>query len=377
MHVKRKLLALLAGLLALGIAPTASGGPGPHGISSDNVEHVAFVPFEVGTATGARLVGKYLYVTTWKTFSIYDVSDPANPQLESITPFEFKFENEDVATNGKILIFSEELPNSALHVWDVRDKANPKKLVSADGLGQHTMSCVDNCKYLYGSDGYIIDLRKPSKPKLLDRRWGSDGGSSNGHDVVEVGPNRVVTATDPIQLLNTKNPAKPKIIARAQPMNEFVHSVQWPNKGKDDFLLATGETWVPGADAMCQDNTAGFSTWDATNYKKTKTFQMKDIFRPTAGTLTNGSPPINAPFGCSTHWFEQHPSFKDGGLVAAGFYNHGTRFLKVSKKGKISEVDWFVPHAGGTSAAYWRTKRIVYAIDYQRGFDVLKYTGKF
>ncbi|MDQ4094833.1 MAG: hypothetical protein M3174_01320 [Actinomycetota bacterium] len=373
--MNRKFFALMATVVALGLTPAASGGPGPHGISTDNVKHVAFVPFEVGTATGARIVGKYLYVTSWKSFSIYDVSNPANPQLESITPFEFKFENEDVATNGKILIFSEELPNRSLHVWDVRDKADPKKIATADGLGQHTMSCVDNCKWLYGSDGFIIDLRKPSKPKLLSRRWGEDG-TSNAHDVIQVGPNRVLTASDPIQLLDTSNPAKPKIIARSQLMNEFVHSVQWPNAGKDDFILATGETWFPGADALCTDSTAGFSTWNAKNYKKTRTFQMIDIMRPSAGTYVNGSPPVNAPFGCSTHWFQQHPKFKNGGLVAAGFYNHGTRFLKVSKKGRISEAGWFVPHGGGTSAAYWRNKRFVYAIDYQRGFDVLKYTGK-
>ncbi|MDQ3985706.1 MAG: hypothetical protein M3280_04330 [Actinomycetota bacterium] len=73
-------------LLLLGTAPGASGGPGPHGISSNNVEHVTFVPFEVGTATGARIVGKFLYVTTWKTFSIYDVSKPESPELLSITP---------------------------------------------------------------------------------------------------------------------------------------------------------------------------------------------------------------------------------------------------------------------------------------------------
>ena len=103
---------------------------------------------------------------------------------------------------------------------------------------------------------------------------------------------------------------------------------------------------------------------------------MIDVFRPTAGNYVDGRPAINAPFGCSTHWFQQHPDFKNGGLVAAGFYNHGTRFLNVDKKGKISEVGYFMPHGGGTSAAYWRTDRIVYTVDYQRGMDVLKYTGK-
>jgi hypothetical protein len=377
--VKKLLLAAMSSaLLVLGVTPGASGGPGPHGISSDNVEHVAFIPFEAGTATGARIVGKYLYVTSWKTFSIYDVSDPASPQLESITPFEFKFENEDVATNGKVLIFSEELPNAALHVWDVRDKANPAKLATLEGAGQHTMSCLFKCKWLYGSDGAIIDLRKPAKPKLMSSTWGDKAATGNGHDVVEIRRGIVLTATDPIQLLDArKDPAHPKMIAVAKPMNEFVHSVQWPNLGRDKFMLAGGETWVPGQDATCSGSTAGISTWNGANWKKTHSFQMIDIFRPKAGSYTDGRPPVNAPFGCSSHWFQHHPKFKNGGVIAAGFYNHGTRFLNVSKKGKISELGWFLPTGGGTSAAYWRTKRIVYAIDYQRGFDVLKYNGKF
>jgi hypothetical protein len=377
--VKKLLFAAMStALLILGVSPGASGGPGPHGISSGNVKHVAFIPFEVGTATGARIVGKYLYVTTWRSFSIYDISKPTDPQLESITPFEFKFENEDVATNGKILIFSEELPNAALHVWNVRDKANPKKIATLDGAGEHTMSCVLDCKWLYGSYGGIIDLRKPSKPKLMPHSWGDKASTDDGHDVVEVRRGLVLTATDPIQLLDArKDPAHPKMIASAKPMNEFVHSVLWPRKARDKFMLASGETWVPGRDAMCDGSSAGFSTWNGSNWKKTHSFQMIDIFRPKGGNYMDGRPAVNAPFGCSSHWFDDHPTFKNGGLVAAGFYNHGTRFLKVSNKGKVSEVGWFMPHGGGTSAAYWRTNRIVYAIDYQRGFDVLKYKGKF
>ncbi len=364
-------------LLLLGTAPGASGGPGPHGISSNNVEHVTFVPFEVGTATGARIVGKFLYVTTWKTFSIYDVSKPESPELLSITPLGVRFENEDVATNGKILIFSEELPEETIHIWDVTNKRSPEKLSALEGAGQHTMSCVLGCKWLYGSDGNIVDLRNPKKPKLVSSTWGGEAATSNGHDVIEVGRGRVLTASDPMQLFDArKNPAHPKLLAVAKPMNEFIHSVQWPNGGRDKFILASGETWVPGLETRCVESSAGISTWNGTNWKRTHSFQMIDVFRPKSGTFTDGRPAVNAPFGCSSHWFQQHPTFKNGGLVAAGFYNHGTRFLKVDSKGKISEVGWFLPHAGGTSGAYWRTERIVYAIDYQRGFDVLKYNGK-
>jgi hypothetical protein len=64
-------------------------------------------------------------------------------------------------------------------------------------------------------------------------------------------------------------------------------------------------------------------------------------------------------------------------LVALGSYEHGTRFVDIAGNGKIKEVGWFVPNAGSTSAAYWINARIVYAVDYSRGIDVLRYTGKF
>lgn len=373
----KRLIAILglAALVTTGVP--ASAGPSAGGLSSDNVEFVQFVPFEVGTATGARVIGKYLYITSWKTFSIYDVSDPLNPAHLSTTPFGFKFENEDVATNGKIMIFSESLPQSIIHVWDVEDKANPVEIAAVPG-GQHTMSCLLDCKWLYGSDGNIVDLRNPAKPILAKEKWGEGMPATSGHDVEEVAPGLVLTATDPMMLLDArKDPRHPKLLAAAAPMGEFIHSVQWPNLGKDKFALASGETWTPGTDARCKAKAAGISTWDGSQAKKTHTLKMIDVWRPTNGTYADGSPPANAPFGCSSHWFEEHRTFDDGGILAAGFYNHGTRFLRVAPTGKVSQEGWFIPAGGGTSAAYWVTDRIVYAIDYQRGFDVLKYNGKF
>ncbi|MDQ3952796.1 MAG: hypothetical protein M3279_07530 [Actinomycetota bacterium] len=372
----RRLLSLLAAAaLAMTLTP-ASAGPSAGGVSSDNVEHVQFVPFEVGTATGARVVGKYLYVTSWKSFSIYDVSDPASPVRMSTTPFGFKFENEDVATNGDLLIFSEELPLPAVHIYDVEDKSNPTLITSLDGAGQHTMSCLLDCKWLYGSDGNIVDLRDPAQPKLMKEKWGDGMPVNGGHDVNEVAPGIVLTSSDPMLLLDArKDPRHPKLLAVANPMQEFVHSNAWPNNAKDRWALSSGETWTPGTDARCDDNTAGLATWDTSKVKKTKTMTMVDIWRPQNGTVQDGNPVVNAPFGCSSHWFQEHPDFKNGGLIAAGFYNHGTRFLDVAKNGKIEQIGWFLPHGGGTSAAYWVDDEIVYAIDYQRGFDVLRYKG--
>lgn len=378
--MRRLVAAAALAALALAGVPSALAGPGPHGVTSDNVEHVTFVPFEVGTATGANIFdkGKFLIVTSWRSFSIYDISAPDSPQRISTTPFGFAFENENVATNGKIMLFSEELPGNTLHVWDIEDKSNPVEIATLAGAGNHTMSCILDCKWAYGSDGAIVDLRDPTKPVLSDKMWGTDKPAGNGgHDVTEVAPGLVLTSTNPMMFLDArKDPEAPKLLAVSEQMPAFVHSNLWPRGAKDRWALSTGETWVPGADAVCDDSSAGFSTHDTTGWQKTKTFKVVDTFRVKSGTYTDGSPPVNAPFGCSSHWFETHPKWNNGGLVAAGFYNHGTRILQIDSKGKISEVGYFMPNGGGTSAAYWVDKEIIYAIDYQRGFDVLRYTGK-
>jgi hypothetical protein len=57
------------------------------------------------------------------------------------------------------------------------------------------------------------------------------------------------------------------------------------------------------------------------------------------------------------------------------WYEHGTRFLDVDSKGKIKEVGWFLPLGGSTSATYWINDEILYAVDYNRGIDILRYTG--
>src|SRR5688572_16469520 len=56
--IVRRLLSIIAltGLLLSGVP--AAAGPSAGGLSSDNIEFITHVPFEVGTATGARVIGK-------------------------------------------------------------------------------------------------------------------------------------------------------------------------------------------------------------------------------------------------------------------------------------------------------------------------------
>jgi hypothetical protein len=374
--MKRLLISAIASLLAFGALPTAgagpvAGGPSSGGLSSDNVEFVRTVPIATD-AVGGRLIGKYFYANDQNKVMIFDTTDPLDPQLTGFVtmPQELVLSREDLDGNGKILI----VPNLGdLHIIDVEDKTNPQVIATLDGGGQHTMSCVLDCTYAYGSDGHIVDLRDPSDPKLVGD-WGDGMPTGGGHDVTEVAPGLVLTATQPIMYLDIrKNPTKPKLLALGSSADgRFIHTSRWARGGKDKFLLMAGETNIK---PRCNEANGAFMTWDASKWKKTKTFTMIDEYRVTNGTYTDGKPAVNA-VGCSSHWHEAHPSFNNGGLVAAAFFEHGARFIDVSSKGKIEEIGWFLPARGSTGAVYWRTPRILYAMNYLGGIDVLRFTGK-
>jgi LVIVD repeat len=368
--VKRFLYAVLTGALLLAGLPVASaGGPTAGGFASDNVEWVSTIPLHADSA-GASLVGKYFYITTERDLTIYDVSDPVSPQrtgqLIYTSPGVPYFPEEDPETNGKILLVGN---GGTLMVIDVEDKTNPQIIGEVSGADEHTVSCVLNCKWAYGSEGVIVDLRNPAKPEIAGD-WTEGNPVQSTHDVTEVAPGLVMTSSQPMMLLDArKDPAHPKMIAMAAMSDQrFIHSNLWPNNMKDSFFLVGGEASGPG----CSESaSATFMTFSANNYKKTKTFTMIDEYRLATGLPTEGRM-VDSTF--CVHWFDTQPGYKNGGIVSIAWYEQGVRFLDISKDGKIKEVGYFIPYVGSTSASYWITDEILYTADYNRGLDILRFT---
>ncbi len=382
----RKAVTLVAVALVGGLLPiqTATGGPTAAGIASDNVEHIKHIPL-AQNGVGGRLIGKYFYMNDQNKVMIFDVSDPVNPELTGFVqmPQEWQFSREDLDGNGKILVVPNTVsgvndgtppagsPTNAVYVIDVEDKTNPEIIGKVHGAAQHTVSCVLDCKWAYGSGGNIVDLRNPSNPKLMKQGWGEGLQASGGHDVEEVVPGLVMTGTQPLQFIDArKDPLHPKLLATGR--NEdgrFIHGTRWPRRGKDDFLLVAGETTF---NMRCSENSGAFMTWDARSWKQSRTFKMIDEYRVTNGTYVDGRPVAQR--NCTSHWFEEHPDFRNGGFVAAAFYDHGTRFFEVTSSGKIKEAGYFMTYGGQASAAYWITDEIVYTVDYNRGLDILRFS---
>jgi hypothetical protein len=376
------LFAVLA--LALSVVPTAGAddlraGPGPGYIATDNVEWLGTIPINTDSA-GGRLVDGYFYVTDDRGLTIYDTKDPANPQRVGFAavPQGAYYVEEDVDTNGSIALIgsygdlspASSGPLNRLVVLDVKDKANPKVIGQLEGVDSHTVSCVMDCTYAYNSDGKIIDLRDPTAPKLVGN-WATGSPVKGAHDVSEVAPGIVLTSSNPMVLLDANaDPAKPAIVGTGSPGDKrFMHGNLWPQGGTDAFVLAGGETF-----GNCKGKASGgFMTFKPTTDEVTgqTTMTMVDQYHVATGVPTDGNSPYNQ---FCAHWFDTHPTYADGGLVAMGWYEHGTRFLDVSDAGTITEKGWFYPVGGSTSAAYWITDEIVYAVDYQRGIDILRFT---
>jgi hypothetical protein len=381
-------------------------------VTSDNVQFIRSFKL-AADGVGARVVGQYLYVTTTKDLEIYDISTPADPQLIGTLTLDVEFENEQVPTNGAVLGISGQTPSltgagvcpstyptsssGCLVLFDVRDKAHPTQVATVQGSGDHTSTCILSCTYMYGSAGSITDLRGVLGPShtatKLSTNWiaylKSKGYPfySSCHHQTEVRSGIILTACDPIYLLSVRKEdgasvTTPKVLGSANFLSapddqkRFVHGVEWAQGGTDRIMLAGGET---NFQPTCEDYNGAFATFRMSGSATKPTFTFADQVRPVAGNYVDGNPPQGTyHLGCSVHWFEPHPSFKNGGLVAMASYENGTRFKAIDSDGKISEVGFFEPLGGATSAPHWAPDgRTVYAIDYQRGLDVLRWNGSF
>ena len=393
-------LVVLAMLLAAAVTG-ASAGPGPGHFTSDNVEWVTVNPAHTGSS-GGRLLGNHFYVTDPRGVYIYDVTNPTSPVLMgSVTAAQIGTQTllaqEDPDTNGKILLVDALNPASAgggyrLQVIDVTNKSAPA-VVGSVATTDHTWTCVADCTFAYGRTGGIIDLRDPSSPTQVANWRTHVNGENYVHDFTEVAPGRLVAAGQPSFYLDITDPVQPRELTRIKTSFPSLgyHSAVWPRGGQDEFLVMgteiapAGTNNAAGSDCQGDGELATYDTsavlaaeldeaenpdgvWGPAEFSKVDFWEISG-----RGTYADGRAPFHTLY-CS-HWFDTHPQWDGGGLIAIAHYDFGTRFLKVDQAGDITEVGWFQPVGGYTASAYWVTNDIVYTLDYRRGLDILRFTG--
>ncbi len=358
----------------------------PGGWASGAIEHIRTVPFEAGTGIDAVLHGKTLYTTSWRSFSIYDVSQPLNPQLLSQTPTPGQLINENPQTNGKILLLSNDNIGRTLDIYDVSNRSAPTKIASyADPLRNHIWECVLDCEYAYGATGTILHLSKPNAPEKIGD-WTEAKRPTAFHSIEEVAPGLVLTGSNPMLLLDARtNPAKPTLLAELAPKTttpprpyviiggaprSLPARVAWPSDATSRYVLVSIETPFSGD---CAEHSGSFVTYDSEGWNEPgfTGFKLAGEYRMTDnGTPNQGQAPVNF-FGCSSYGLDVNPSYQANGLAGTAWFEHGTRVLRVGDDGKIAEVAGFIGHGGNAVRPVWRTDEVLYVIDFHRGIDVL------
>jgi hypothetical protein len=417
--VAAAILAVSATVLPGAAAPSAAGGA----LSSPNVEFQATIPDPA--IVGARKVGNILYTTSASGLRTYDISAGIPKPVGALAlPH---YENENVDTNGKLLIIVADHfvagesetpscctlrnpqtrepiarvplpagngPTNIMYVIDVVDPAKPTlKSVTLTRSG-HTATCIASCRYVWlsgsGRGVEIMDLADPMHPQTL----GFFGPSAHNVNVDSAGI-AWISAWDGLFAYTTTNPAKPVLIAkRTNPApgkkdpkafhNDFIiHNSLRPNAHRTtptkladnkidigEVVLVTEENWMAAGNDFCANDGQFQTGWFHTVNGK-PVIEKIDTFKIGQGTLTDATAPAK-PAGvvsCSSHWFDEF-----NGIVANAWYEQGVRFFDVRNPRDIRQIAYWMPAVSEVWQAMFHlvgTTMYVYAFDADRGVDVL------
>jgi hypothetical protein len=324
---------------------------------------------------------------------------------------------------------------SGFYIIDVKNPYEPKIVTFKEVPAGHTASCINDCQYLWsvgpyatGTPGndpadspqpsysekwggvpvWVTDISDPKNPYTypdpidtkrfdgqtgyvhsvdVDRNgiaWTSGAGGVRGYYTVGTHYDpvqkrtRVATAWDPIPYAGGTtppvNPSDDSFFGYFD--HNAIHITQKVgNYPAGDLVYVTNEniTTCSQAGELKIVSLAGSYEGQGWTSTPANPFRLNLVghWSPWGkeGSATTGS--------CSAHWFTVN-----GNIVVQAWYGQGTRFIDVSDPANPTQVGYFrVPSgttgvtAGSASATYWH-KGYVYVADYNRGIDVLKFTGE-
>lgn len=389
-HLAALSLVLASGAFPASAVPPAAGGA----LASDGVELVASFP-DV-PAIGGRFVGDTLYVTTSQGLRIYDTGTlDGIPVLMGALELPH-FENEDVDTDGNILLISADQGGleNLLYVIDVSLPQAPLVAgILPFGPEGHTVSCIfveGRCDYAWIAGGGrlpIIDLRDPSSPRAVGS-LSLPEGARGSHDVqVDAAGIAWVSAGGGLFGYDASDPLNPTLVAanfsdgdhQGPELNSnfIIHNSLRPNADQMDpdlladsavdpgeLLLVTEEDYL----SACMDEGSFQTARMRTNATGDLVVERLDSFILGGGTVTDGRKPVGA--SCSAHYFD----IREDGVVALAYYEQGTRFLDVSDPTDIRQIGYYLPVVTETWATRWHDG-LLYTFDVARGLEVLRFTG--
>lgn len=402
-------------------------------VNSPNVRFVTNAPESSAISGCFASTAPYFYVSSLDSVSVFDTSDPRQPQLTG-TLDNLTFENEAMncgerrqgRTTERFVLIGVDLHQASsgdlehvntgdgqeLVIVDVTDPTSPRirSRVPA-GTGTHTVACVvdTDCRYAYssGDDGdagtgsfSVFDLTDLDNPREVDsdpatpavdpfesptagHKWNFDNaafGTHTGYD-----GSSMFDVSDPVhpRLVTTTGPAGQGTDPAYEGYNDFIHHNSFrpnadgfrphtaPSYDNGNVLLVTEEDYMQTDCAQA----GSFQAWHVRSLDGTPG-AVVPLDKVELADL--GSFPVPEYAFCSAHWFDYHPS----GIVAVGYYGGGLQIVDARDPRDLrpyghatwglSEVwdAYWVPAYDKRGDATEQRTNIVYTVDLARGVDV-------
>ena len=422
----------------------ASADPIPAGWTAENVKPIGYNDHRDGASKLAiKQSGGhwYLFKASDAGFSIYDVTDPTDPQYLKtvvgpkntmlgqvsvhdnllVTGINRPITDEEAA--GKADGWTILQPSSAekkdfqegILIWDISDPTNPKPLSHWEGhaLGTHRNSYPGG-KYAFLSStmpGYrgfilvILDVSDPRHPKEAGRWWypGQKEGEPVGkvtpsfHGPANLSPDGKMISlgyTPSVINLDITDIAHPKLIGElplippfANTATQSIHTVVplWDRK----LLFASGEPMRRN----CKEGLTGAVFIDNSDPKNPQLLSVFPTPRPAPGAPYKNFCDKGGRFGPHNVNTEIHsPDVQPiGDLIYMAYFTAGLRVFDIKDARLPTEVGWFLPPSptksvqsqGGalvsnaTQDVLVDTRGNIYVSDSAWGVWIVRYAGPF
>ncbi|MEV0618589.1 hypothetical protein AB0I81_35045 [Nonomuraea sp. NPDC050404] len=399
-----------------GAPATTSATPPENGVmKSDNIRHVANMPLtapfdgEDDLNTDLAFQGDHVYVGNFGGFSIYDISDPAKPQL--VSQVACPAQQNDVTIYGNLLVLSIDEPRGGpecdsgdgerkwegLRIFDVSDKKSPEYVGAVQTeCGSHTHTMVPNGETLYvyvSSPGpepdsatcpapheliQIVEIPTKSpqsakvvaKPDIFPDRQQSDF-ASGCHDITAYPEKKLAAAAcfgDGV-LLDISDPVKPKVLQQLTDTENFQiwHSATFNNDGTK---IVFSDELGGGGQATCDRNTPDTKGANAVYDLVGGKLEKRGYFKIPREQQEEEN--------CVAHNGSLIP-VQDKDIMVQSWYQGGVSVWDFTDSANPKEIGFFErgPHESGGLAGSWSAyyyNGYIYSSDITEGLDVLEIT---
>ena len=266
---------------------------------------------------------------------------------------------------------------------DISKPTVPRPVGFAVNLrGSHSLAVHPTKPIVYNGSGFpeprgemeIWSIKDPAKPKLMNT---VPTGAHSPHDLSfnRTGTMAATANVVSFQLWDTRNPVEPKLLSEAQcPGCQHTHEARFTPNGKrlvvNDEMIAGGGVYACPGGALYFYDVAE----DGSSVALTGVYSISEV----------GVNAALAPGFCTPHVFDISD---DGTKVAAAWHSGGIRYLDISKASGatvgegstgadgVKELGWYLPPGGDSFTAQFHKGPYIYAVDSNRGLEVLKILG--